>query len=407
MLLKDYCIEVVSYYKCRTKSVVLSSVGIAWGMFIMVALIGMGNGLEKGVNKLLSVFSNGTVYVYGGEISIPTKGFDIGAKVLFTDRDVKILMRIFEQIEYLSPVQQTLNMATYADKSEYCDVKGVNDEFFNIKEIDANEGRVLNFRDLDFCRKVAVIGSNVETVLFGTSSAIGKYITVNNVPCLVVGVISNSLSNMDDARTIYLPFSVYCQIFSTSKDFSSFVFSTKVGGAKISQQEIQKKISHICGFSPVDNKAMYVNVMEEQVQTITSLFSGINMFLLFICVSTMIGGVLGISNVMYASVKERTHEIGLRKAVGAKNRQIGKMILTETVVITIMAELVGIICAYLLLSIIGVILRKMDFFFSPSIDIVTTLVSVVVLGVSSIMSGIRPAMYAASIPPIDALSEKI
>lgn len=406
MFFKDYCIEVVSYYKCKTKSVVLSSVGIAWGVFIMVVLIGLGNGLEKGVNKLFSVFSNGTIYVYGGEVSIPTKGLEVGTKVLFTNNDVNILKRVFDQIENLSPVQQTWATLTYTDKSEYCEVKGVNDDFFNIKEIDAKDGRTLNFRDFNLCRKVAVIGSNVAKVLCGNGSAIGKYITVNDVPCLIVGVISNSLSNMDDARTVYLPFTSYCQIFSTPEEFSSFVLSTKVGEDDISQQDIIKRISHICGFSPSDEKAIYVNVLEEQVKTFASLFSGINIFLLFICISTMIGGVLGISNVMYASVKERTHEIGLRKAVGAKNKQIGKMILGETVVITVLAELIGIFCACVILYIIGIFFKEMDLFYNPSVDILTTVVSFVILGVSSMVAGFRPAMYAASIPPIDALSEK-
>lgn len=404
----DFWYEIYESIKRNPSRAIISGIGIAWGIFVLILLVGVGAGFEKGVYKLFSGFTKSTTYLHSQTTSIIYNGEPIGRKISFTSTDLQLLSQRIPEINHISPELNHWSDVSFAGRKEWFEIKGVYPDYFNIKKLKAEEGRVLNPHDAMENRKVALIGQNVSNILFRKENPIGKSIQLNNEFYKVVGIIKNSILNSFEERAIYIPYSSYSLSDQNAKQFTTVLYSLRENtDAKKIQFRIKTFMSQIYHFDPNDDKVFYFNSMEEQVKAFNTLFATLRKFLWFMGISTLVGGVIGIANIMYSSAKERTREIGIRKAVGANPNDVKAMIMWESIALTSIAGYLGIVLGYGALAIIGRLIPEDNLMMGkPEINILSTFLAVIILIFSGTLAGLKPAIYAAYLNPIDALRDE-
>lgn len=404
----DFWCEIYESVKRKPSRTILTGIGISWGIFILIVLVGIGLGFERGVFKLFNRFSKSTTYVYASETSMGYKGAASGRKIQFQKEDLNMLKSRIPEITHLSPETGRWNAVYAGTKNGWFEVRGVYPDYFLIKLLEVEHGRMLNALDMNEARKVVLIGENVVDMLFRKENPIGKYIRMGQEMFRVIGTIKNTMLNSYEARVIYMPYSVYEQVDATAGRFGTVVFST-VKGAKI--KEVNTHVRNVMArkyqFAPSDDKVFYFNSMEEQVKAFTDLFVMIRKFLWFMGISTLVSGVIGVGNIMYSSAKERTREIGIRKSVGAKAQQIKAMFLWESIALTSLAGYVGLVLGWGILKVVALFISEdTPMMEKPGLDFPTAVAAIFILVIAGTLAGLRPAIYAAELNPIEALKEE-
>lgn len=395
-------------HKLRT---FLTGFGVAWGIFILVILLGSGRGLQSGIESNFTGFAKNSIYVYGGMTSKPYKGLSIGRSIKPTLRDLEVLKKTIPEIEYLSP-QVNLSvsgMITYQDKEGSYSVQGITADKFEIVGMNTIYGRLLNRRDDELARKVVIIGEQVHEELFNMQDPVGEYLNVGNEFFMVVGVFKPESDQGDMSSVIYMPVQSLMRTYSQSDEVRQFSLIPKSGvSAKIVETKMRDQLAGLCKFDPSDRRALWIRNIEEQFESFQALFSGINIFLWIVGISTLVGGVVGVGNIMLVTVKERTKEIGIRKSLGATPKSIINLILSEAVIITTAAGYAGLLLGILLLQVGGFFVKNMQntrftFFADPQIDIKVAISATILLIVAGAFAGFIPARKAARVNPIEAL----
>ena len=404
----DFWCEIYESVKRKPSRTILTGIGISWGIFILIVLVGIGSGFERGVFKLFNGFSKSTTYVDASETSMGYKGAASGRKIQFQKEDLNMLKSRIPEITHLSPETGRWNAVYAGTKNGWFEVRGVYPDYFLIKLLEVEHGRMLNALDMNEARKVVLIGENVVDMLFRKENPIGKYIRMGQEMFRVIGTIKNTMLNSYEARVIYMPYSVYEQVDATAGRFGTVVFST-VKGAKI--KEVNTHVRNVMArkyqFAPSDDKVFYFNSMEEQVKAFTDLFVMIRKFLWFMGISTLVSGVIGVGNIMYSSAKERTREIGIRKSVGAKAQQIKAMFLWESIALTSLAGYVGLVLGWGILKVVALFISEdTPMMEKPGLDFPTAVAAIFILVIAGTLAGLRPAIYAAELNPIEALKEE-
>ena len=404
----DFWCEIYESVKRKPSRTILTGIGISWGIFILIVLVGIGSGFERGVFKLFNGFSKSTTYVYASETPMGYKGAASGRKIQFQKEDLNMLKSRIPEITHLSPETGRWNAVYAGTKNGWFEVRGVYPDYFLIKLLEVEHGRMLNALDMNEARKVVLIGENVVDMLFRKENPIGKYIRMGQEMFRVIGTIKNTMLNSYEARVIYMPYSVYEQVDATAGRFGTVVFST-VKGAKI--KEVNTHVRNVMArkyqFAPSDDKVFYFNSMEEQVKAFTDLFVMIRKFLWFMGISTLVSGVIGVGNIMYSSAKERTREIGIRKSVGAKAQQIKAMFLWESIALTSLAGYVGLVLGWGILKVVALFISEdTPMMEKPGLDFPTAVAAIFILVIAGTLAGLRPAIYAAELNPIEALKEE-
>lgn len=404
----DFWCEIYESVKRKPSRTILTGIGISWGIFILIVLVGIGSGFERGVFKLFNGFFKSTTYVYASETSMGYKGAASGRKIQFQKEDLNMLKSRIPEITHLSPETGRWNAVYAGTKNGWFEVRGVYPDYFLIKLLEVEHGRMLNALDMNEARKVVLIGENVVDMLFRKENPIGKYIRMGQEMFRVIGTIKNTMLNSYEARVIYMPYSVYEQVDATAGRFGTVVFST-VKGAKI--KEVNTHVRNVMArkyqFAPSDDKVFYFNSMEEQVKAFTDLFVMIRKFLWFMGISTLVSGVIGVGNIMYSSAKERTREIGIRKSVGAKAQQIKAMFLWESIALTSLAGYVGLVLGWGILKVVALFISEdTPMMEKPGLDFPTAVAAIFILVIAGTLAGLRPAIYAAELNPIEALKEE-
>ena len=404
----DFWCEIYESVKRKPSRTILTGIGISWGIFILIVLVGIGSGFERGVFKLFNGFSKSTTYVYASETLMGYKGAASGRKIQFQKEDLNMLKSRIPEITHLSPETGRWNAVYAGTKNGWFEVRGVYPDYFLIKLLEVEHGRMLNALDMNEARKVVLIGENVVDMLFRKENPIGKYIRMGQEMFRVIGTIKNTMLNSYEARVIYMPYSVYEQVDATAGRFGTVVFST-VKGAKT--KEVNTHVRNVMArkyqFAPSDDKVFYFNSMEEQVKAFTDLFVMIRKFLWFMGISTLVSGVIGVGNIMYSSAKERTREIGIRKSVGAKAQQIKAMFLWESIALTSLAGYVGLVLGWGILKVVALFISEdTPMMEKPGLDFPTAVAAIFILVIAGTLAGLRPAIYAAELNPIEALKEE-
>ncbi len=397
----DFWAEILEHIRVRANQTLSSCIGIAWGIFIMVVLVGVGNCVEGSLTKLLANERNNSVVVTGRTITKPMKGGVEGASIQFELQDINDLCLAIPEIDGISPyTSAVVNVRSELSYGNF-EIAGVDQPFFNVQKIELKEGRFLNHRDFAEHEKNVMISTYMRDVLFEKKDPIGKYVIVNDISFKVVGVFSILMYD----RIMITPFESFVSGINNTPKFNQFIYTSGDHNVK---QRVKNFLGSRFGFEPGDNNALYFQTYEESLQSIDQVFDYVRYFLWFIGVSTLVGGIIGIANIMVANVRERTREIGVRMAVGATPQSIKNLILGETIVITLMAGAIGISVGWMLLQLIGFLIDAMgvDSVVAPSLDVTTTFFSMIVLLTAGLVSGLRPATMASEMKPIEALQSE-
>lgn len=408
--------EILSGLKKHKLRTALTAFGVFWGIFMLVLLIGIGNGLETGVMRQFEDLATNTIYVWSDRTSIPYKGLKAGRWFPLTNEDTEALKASFPEIQNLSPQLNLWGDYTVdrKDKSGSFRVSGVGPEFLKLRATRIERGRPFNLLDMERNRKVAVIGSRVREVLFGNGDdPVGQYIKIKGVYFQVVGLLGVRAigGNREEAETIAIPFTTMQHTFNMNNWVHFYVMNVRTGRPL---PEVESRIKSFLALrhkvSPQDPRAIGSWNNAREYNSLKGLFRGVNVFMWIVGIGTIVAGIVGVSNIMLIIVRERTREIGIRMAVGATPGSIIAMIIQESVLITSASGYLGMVAGVGVIEIVSRLMNtfKMQnqYFSNPSVDIRIAITATVLLVIAGTAAGFFPALRAASIKPIEALKEE-
>lgn len=403
--------EILSTIKKNKLRTVLTGFSVAWGIFMLIILLGSGKGLENGFERQFAGSARNSLWIWTGRTSIPHNGLTVGRPIRFTNDDYENLKNNVQQREYISGRFNIWwgNQLTYKNETHSFGIRNVHPEFKYIENLKITEGRFVNELDLQDRRKVTVISTLVRDVMFkgDAAQALGSYILVNGIPFQVVGFFEDESRNENNMRTIYVPISTAQMVFSGGNrlhEISMTIDVKNMEEARQAEAEIRSRLAAVHNFDENDRRALGTwNSFESYLQ-MRSVFMGIRLFVWIIGIGTIIAGIVGVSNIMIIVVKDRTREIGIRKALGATPFSVVSLILFESVLITTFAGYIGLVLGVGLLEVFSGI--DAPFFADPSADFGLAVSATLLLIVAGALAGFVPAQRAARIKPIDALRDE-
>ncbi len=399
-------------HKMRTA---LTAFGVFWGIFMLIVLLGSGKGFENGVVNGFDIARN-AVFVWSQRTSEPYMGLKPGRFIKFTNDDVAAIRENVPEVDVLAPRNDMGGGSTVRGiKTGAFQVFGDYPDFFRVKPMSMVAGRFINEIDIKERRKIAIIGTEVQKTLFkDDENPIGEYIKIKGISFKVVGIFKTAGRGEDirqDAQTIFLPHTSMQQAFNQGNRIYWFAFTPKAGvESKVIEDKIKKLLAQRHKVAPNDLKAFGSANVEEEFKRVQGLFLGIAGFSWLVSIGTIIAGIVGVSNIMLIIVKERTKEIGIRKALGATPFSIVSLIIQESVVITAFAGYVGLLCGIGLMETVGYLMRKyevqMDFFAPPEVNLTVAVSAVIFLVFTGALAGLVPAAKAAAVNPVVALKDE-
>jgi putative ABC transport system permease protein len=377
---------------------------------MLIALLGLGKGLQNGVAYEFRDDAVNSIWVYPGQTSIPFKGLQPGRYVQFTNQDYGFLKDQVEGVEHLSARFYIRGTVTVTYKQEYgaYDVRSVHPGHQFLENTIVKEGRFINDLDIRDFRKVVAIGEPVKNDLFKNEEAVGKFVKINGISFRVVGIFKDE-GGENEERNIYLPISTAQRTFNGGNKVNQLMFT--VGDATLEESQAMVKtltndLAKRHNFAPDDARAVRIRNNIEGFQQFMDLMGGIQLFITVIGVLTLMAGVIGVGNIMLVVVKERTKEIGIRKALGATPMSIIGMIVMEAVVITMVAGYIGMFLGILFLDNVGSLIPPDSFFREPEVKLSVAIKSTLLLVVAGGLAGLFPALKASRIRPIEALRDE-
>jgi len=398
----------------------LTAFGVFWGIFMLTILLGAGKGLENGVTEGFKEIPN-SVWIWSqGTTQIPYQGLPTGRRIRLEAEDIEAIKKNVSSVgsiygqNSLGIWDGTPAYTVYKDKSGSFSIQGTHAGMANIHQQKIIQGRYINKIDDDKRRKVAIIGNKVKDMLFSTDAdPIGAYITLSGISFQVVGVFksSNKDSNSSEGERIYLPNDTLRYAFNQVNWVGSFVIIPKPNmHAAIAEADVKQFMSERKKFDPNDMGVLGSFNLQNEFDKMNGLFTGINAFSWFVSICTILAGAIGVGNIMLIVVKERTREIGLRKALGATPMSIIGMIVQESIFITAVAGYSGLVVGVFLIEGISKILEATGgdtgMFSHPEVDFKTALSALVVLIFSGFLASLLPAAKAANVNPIVALQDE-
>lgn len=391
----------------------LTMISVAWGIFVLVALLGLGNGLDNGMKQNFARDATNGVWMSANKTSVPHGGYDVGRRLMFENADYERAKKV-DGIEHISG-QHFIRGQRWGSslvtkrgaKANSFSLDAVHPEAFYLGGQTVVSGRFITAADVTQRRKAAVVGQTAANFLFEGANPIGEWIEIGSVPFQVVGVFTDP-GGAEEERRIYIPISTAQLAFNGGEKVGLLEFT--VGNAGPAETEaiiakIRQQLADRYNFDPNDRQAVRVQNNIEQFERFRQLFWMISAFIVVIGLGTLAAGVVGVSNIMMIAVKERTKEIGVRKALGATPNSIIFMIIQEAVFLTGVAGLLGLAAGVGVSELIGR-LELTDFIANPSIDIKVGVGATIFLVVAGALAGYFPARAAAKVNPIHALRDQ-
>ena len=399
--------QTISKNKLRTA---LSGFTIAFAILLFTLLFGVGNGLKHTFEEGFAGDAQNSVYIYGGSTTKPFKGLQSGRRIQFRNDDSQFINAKFEdEIQFFSPNIERNNIRViYKGEQNNYTVRGVYPDYQPLESAVVQDGRFLSYLDLERKAKVAAIGRLVEEDLFGKLSAMGKEINIEGISYKVVGVF-NDPGGDGDERFIYIPFTTMQGMYKPNDELDRFGLTfnpnLNVDKAIAFSNLLTKLLKEKHSVDPRDQGAIRVRNYAEGTRDVQNFMMVLNFIILFIGIGTLIAGVIGISNIMVYIVKERTKELGIRKALGATPGSIIGMIMMESIFVTAIAGYSGLLIGVFALRALGDSLEKY-FIINPSVETYVVVGATIILVIAGTIAGYVPAKRAARIKPIVALNDE-
>ena len=403
---------VLSKNKIRTA---LTAFGVFWGIYMLLVMMGAGSGLRHGVMDNFSSRATNSMFLWTQNTTIPYRGFPQGRRFNLNNDDTQAMLDNIPEIKYIAPRGQLGgyrggNNVIRGLKSGAFSVNGDMPDFFKINPFKILNGRLINENDINDYRKVAAIGKRVYDILFTPGEdPIGKAIQINGVYFIVIGVFDNLHSGNGDneeSQTIFIPFSTFQRAFNWG-NIVGWYSITSISNVPVSvvEEKVLKLLAERHSISPKDTQAFGHWNMEKEFKKIQGLFSGISVLIWIVGLGTLIAGVIGVSNIMLVTVKERTKEFGIKRALGATPFSIILQIVMESILLTSIAGILGLIFGVFTVEGINMLMQGSDggMFSNPEVDINIAIKTIIIMVIAGGFAGFLPANRAVRIRPIDAL----
>ena len=398
--------ETIRKNKLRT---FLSGFTVALGIFIFIILFGFGNGLKNTFQEFFLDDATNTLFLFAGKTSKPYRGFKSDRRIEFENSDLKEIKENFPFfLEYMTPRISRGASVRYKNEFDNYTTRGVRPAHQFAEKTLIMKGRYINTLDVQNKSKHAVIGRLVALDLFKQEDPIGKFIDIGNSVFKVVGVFQDDGGDNEE-RFIYIPYTTRQSLEKGNDKVDQIIvaFKPELGhaGALVFERDLRKFLKDKKSIAPSDPNGIYIRNVADDLKRNQQFSDVLQLIVTFVGLGTLIAGIIGISNIMVFVVKERTKELGIRKALGATPRSVIQMILQESIFITTISGYVGMALGILILNNLGVTLE--DYFIkNPYIDIETALFSTLILIVFGGIAGYVPAKRAARIKPIVALRDE-
>lgn len=397
----------ISKNKLRT---LVTIFGVGFGIFLLVVLLGSARGMENSFNRLFGNFATNSVFVWGQSTSKPFKGFQEGKRVRLSLDDAKKVEENIEGIEFVVPRNQTQSLVVRNFLSGTFGVNGDYPLLDKVQKKNLIRGRFINQNDIDENKKVVVISEEIYKQLFEKDSEmIGEYIQINSMNFKVVGMFENGNVNMGPTSDMHIPFTTFQQIYNQGNEIGWMMITGKPE-YDITQIESDAKLmlKNLNKIHPKDKRAFGSFNLGKEFAKITGFLTGMQFLTWFVGIATLIAGVFSIGNILLITIKERTKEIGVRRALGATPLEIKSQIILEAVFLTFIAGIIGIICGGGLLMIIDMAFGQGDeaVLVNASVSIAVIFIALVMLVTFGTLIGLIPAHIATKVKPIQALREE-
>lgn len=394
----------------------LTGFAVSWGIFILIILLGAGNGLRNGVMKNFENWSQNRIVIYAGSTDKPYAGFQRGRRIRFTYKDFEDLSVFFPEIDKKTVEQYLSDTLKYNNEYSVVSLRGVHPAKAEIDflKMESGNGRFINEIDVSRQRKVVVISQRTKEILFKEENPIGKRIIIRSVPFQVIGVYSSEDNSYETAS--YIPVSTAITMYNPGPYIHDIVMTVNGVDTKEAVEDLEKRLRLYFArrhhFDPEDMSAIRMWNTLENFQSINIIMNGLSLMIWLIGIGTLTAGIVGVSNIMLITVKERTREFGIRKAIGATPFSILRMIVFESVLITSVFGYVGMITGIGVTEAINVVVESMNnsgggnggfIFANPTVDLGIAISSTVLLIIAGVVAGYFPARKAVSVSAIESM----
>ncbi len=406
---RDIWAEIFNSIKNNKLRTFLTGFSVGWGIFILVMLLGSVNGMTNGFHSQFNDDATNSIFIRPGSTSIAYAGFEAERRIQLKNNDIEYIRKSFpDDFENISGRMFRRTTARYKSETGSYTVQAVHPDFQVIEKTIITKGRFINTNDLISSAKVAVIGRKVKEDLFKNEEALGEFVEFNGLPFRVIGVFTDD-GDDNAERGIIAPISTYQRIYSNTDDVDQIALTYNSSYDLTRALEFSGRLETILKrrhkVAPKDQGGIRIWNYAEAFSDISSFTGILDTGAIFVVMLILTAGIVGIGNIMVFTVKERTKEIGVRKALGAEPIQIIKLVLLESVFITALSGFIGLFVATGILAAVGPLMNS-PAFTNPSVDFGIILTVTIILIIAGFFAGLLPAMKAARIKPIVALNDK-
>lgn len=385
----------------------LTGLAVAWGIFMLIVLLGMSRGVTNAFAEQFAADNSRVINIYNGTTSKAFKGYQEGRSIYLKSRDMPAVMSRDKQHVDAVIASKSIDTAVVSTPLNY--TSGLLGHFpseLKTARLEMLSGRFLNQSDLDNNRKVIVLSKENADKLFGKNvEAVGKRVDSMGFSWLVIGVYDHRWE-----RSSYIPFTTAMLLSGNDDKVSDMRVAMKnvetLADGEAVENNVKSTLAGRHDFSPSDNSAVYIWNRFSNYLTQLSAMNILTVAVWIIGIFTLLSGIVGVSNIMFVSVRERTHEIGIRRAIGAKPRAILMQIVAESVVMTTVFGYVGVVLGMIVTGIIDVVTRNMEFLSNPTVNLSIALEVTVVLIIAGAIAGLFPAIKATKVKPVEALCDE-
>ncbi len=404
---RDLWAEIFNSIKKNKLRTFLTGFSVAWGIFILVLLLASVNGMKNGFVSEFNDDATNSIFIFPSVTTLPYAGFEAGRRITFTNDDLEYIQGNFSKdIEYITPRFNRTVKAKYKKETGTYQVRAVLPDHKLIEKTIVTSGRYLNANDVNKKLKVVVIGKKIKEDLFADEDPLGKTLILNNSTFKIIGTYSDE-GNDREERYLYIPVTTMQRLYSNTDKINLIVLTynpkynlTQAMAFSDMLEEVMKRRHRV---DPEDQGAIRLNNYAEQFSDVNNFTMMLTAISVFVGLLILIAGIIGIGNILVFIIKERTKEIGIRKAIGAKPSQIINLVILESVFITTISGIGGMLFAMALVKLVGKGIQS-PAFSNPQVKLQTVIIATTILVVAGILAGLIPAIKAARVKPIEALN---